>query len=107
MSTKIYGICLERLNHQINIAKSRDGKGPHQHKERIILESYNTGDLDEIIDILELYDVENRTLEAVKERLNDIAYTISLITRETLTFDLDHNGLWGLYLSLNSKEKGS
>jgi hypothetical protein len=101
---KIYGLCLKRLNYQINVAKSRNGKEHHQ--EKIILESYNTGELDEVIDILELYDIEERTPEGIKEKLNDLAYTISVISHETLTFDFDRNGHLGLYLLLNGKSEG-
>ncbi len=37
---KIYGICLERLNHQIKLAKSRIKNMPESEK-KVILESYN------------------------------------------------------------------
>ncbi|MBI3592746.1 MAG: hypothetical protein HY099_04625, partial [Nitrospirae bacterium] len=72
-------------------------------KDIILLECYNTGDLDDIIDILELYDIEERTFEAFREKLEELAYTVSVLIRETLFFDFTQNGHLGLYLSLNSR----
>ncbi len=96
---KIYGICLERLNHQIKLAKSRIKNMPESEK-KVILESYNTGNIDEIIDILELYDIEHKTYEAVKEKLDDLAYTVSVLVRETIEFGYDSDGNLCLYLNL-------
>jgi hypothetical protein len=97
--TKIYGLCIERLKHQINIAKHRTEKEGLQ-SDRYLLESYNTGELDDIIDILELYDIEDRTFEVVHEKLEELAYTVSVLTRETLAFGYTQNGHLGLYLAL-------
>ncbi len=92
-SVKIYGLCLERLKHQINIArKKRTSPG------RVVLECYNTGDIDEIIDILELYDIEHRTAEALKEKLDELSYTASLLIRDYVEFDYDSEGNLCLYL---------
>lgn len=100
---KIYGLCLERLRHQITNAKQRINGKTSNRPDRILLECYNTGEPDEIIDILELYDVEERTPENVREKLVDLAYTVSELLRETLTFDFTGEGHLGLYLTL-SKE---
>ncbi|MCL5062632.1 MAG: hypothetical protein M1443_05415 [Nitrospirae bacterium] len=101
LEAKIYGLCLERLKHQINNARQRTKDGTCTYNDLILLECYNTGDLDDIIDILELYDIGERTFEGVMEKLNDLAYTVSALTRETLFFDLTQEGHLGLYLSMN------
>lgn len=101
---KIYGLCLERLNHQIKNAKNRIKEDRHQPEDRVLLECYNTCEPDDIIDILELYDIEERTPERVEEKLKDLAYTVSSLTREALTFDFSYNGHLGLYLSLNGRK---
>ncbi|HXX53644.1 MAG TPA: hypothetical protein VEI46_07965 [Thermodesulfovibrionales bacterium] len=98
-AAKIYGLCLERITHQIIGAKQRV-HGGQQHNGLILLESYNTGDIEDIIDILELYDIEARTHEALKEKLEDLAYTISALMREVLFFDYTEEDHMGLYLSL-------
>ncbi|HAM52442.1 MAG TPA: hypothetical protein DCP92_17730 [Nitrospiraceae bacterium] len=51
-----------------------------------LLESYNTGELEDIVDILELYDLEKRTLESLQEKLDELAYTVSVLMNETLMF---------------------
>jgi hypothetical protein len=95
---KIYGLCLERLRYQIGNAKKKVTGDAQAIPERILLESYNSADLDDIIDILELYDVEDRTENQVRERLEELAYTVSLFLRDTLTFDVTNDGHLGLYL---------
>ena len=101
-AAKIYGLCLERIAHQIIRAKQRINGG-QQHNGQILLESYNTGDIEDIIDILELYDIEVRTNEALKEKLADLAYTVSELMREVLFFDYTEEGHMGLYLSLKGE----
>ncbi|MBI5741391.1 MAG: hypothetical protein HZA16_11835 [Nitrospirae bacterium] len=97
---KIYGLCLERLKFQINIAKQRtEGK---EHVLLELLESYNTRDMEDIIDILELYDIEERTFEALWSKLEELAYTVSVLTSETLIFDLTEEGHLGLYLAVDA-----
>jgi len=98
-AAKIYGLCLERIAHQIRIAKQRINGG-HPHNGQVLLESYNSGDIEDIIDILELYDIEVRTNEALKEKLEDLAYTVSELMREVLFFDYTEEGHIGFYLSL-------
>lgn len=98
-AAKIYGLCLERITHQILRAKQRVNGG-QQHNCCVLLESYNTGDIEDIIDILELYDIEARTREGLKEKLEDLAYTVSELMREVLFFDYTEEGHLGLYLSL-------
>lgn len=99
-AAKIYGLCLERLKYQITNAKKRiNGNG--KHADTFLLECYNTGDVDDIIDILELYDVKEKTPGEVRDKLEELAYTVSVLTRETLLFDFTDEGHLGLYLSLN------
>lgn len=100
---KIYGLCLERLRHQIKKAKERTGRDGLNDSGRMLLESYNTGELDDIIDILELYDVKERTFSEVKEKLEELAYTVSELARERVMFDYTHEGHLGLYLVMNKE----
>ena len=92
---KIYNVCLMRVKHQITKANERleDGSAP---EGGIILESYNTGDLEEIIDILELYDIEDRTPAGLAEKLEDLSYTVSVLVREKIVFEYDEKGNLGL-----------
>jgi hypothetical protein len=100
---KIYGLCLERLKYQIGLAiKKVNGDAP-SIQDRVLLESYNTAEIDDIIDILELYDVEDSTSNHVKEKLEELACTVSLLLRETLTFDLTDDGYLGLYLLIRDE----
>ena len=94
---KIYNVCLMRVKHQIVKAKERIGGGSLPQGS-IILESYNTGDIEEIIDILEIYDIEDRTGEGLIAKLEDLAYTASMLVRDTIAFDYDEKGNLGLYL---------
>lgn len=94
---KIYNVCLMRVKHQITNAKQRVADDVN-HQGRIILESYNTGDAEDIIDILEIYDIENRTAEGLREKLEDLAYTVSMLVKEKIVFDYDEKGNLGLYL---------
>lgn len=95
---KIYGVCLVRLAHQINIAKEKVTENGNGSDDRVLLESYCTGDIDEIVDILELYDLEERTDTALREKLQELAYTVSLLARRTIAFDYTEDGHLGLYL---------
>ena len=98
---KIYGLCLERLKHQIALAKKRlEGNTPRTRY--FLLESYNTGVFDDIVDILELYDLEDKTPELLREKLDDLAYTVSILLGHTLIFDYTGEGHLGLYLSLQA-----
>lgn len=94
---KIYNVCLMRVKHQIVKAKERIGGGSLP-EGGIILESYNSGDVEDIIDILEIYDIEDRTSEGLIEKLEDLAYTVSMLVREKIAFDYDEKGNLGLYL---------
>jgi len=96
---KIYGLCIERLKFQIRNAKERFSEGAPFSAEHILLESYNTGDPEDLIDILELYDTDGRSFEAVREKLDELAYTVSILCRETLTFGMTERGHLGLYLA--------
>jgi hypothetical protein len=95
---KIYGLCLERLRHQINNAKKKVMDDAGVSQDPFLLESYNTGDLEDIIDILELYDIEDKTPELLKEKLDDLAYTVSELLRERLFFAYTSGGHLGLHL---------
>lgn len=103
-AAKIYGLCLERITHQIMNAKQRVNE-ERQGNGQVLLESYNTGDTEDIIDILELYDIETRTNEGLKEKLEDLAYTVSALMREVLFFDYTEEGHMGLYLSLKDDSR--
>lgn len=100
---KIYGLCLERLRHQIANAKKKVNSDESLVQERFLLESYNTAEIDDIIDILELYDVVDKTARHVKEKLEELAYTVSLLLRETIAFDLTDNAHLGLYLLVHNE----
>lgn len=101
-TASICGLCLERLKYQIRNAKKRtDNSGGQTRPVKILLESYNTGDPDEIVDILEIYHVKDRTLDGVKETLAELAYSASVLTREALHFDFNDEGHFGLFLSIN------
>jgi hypothetical protein len=100
---KIYGLCLERLKYQIERAKKKINSDALPVQKRFLLESYNTADIDDIIDILELYDVEDSTAKHVREKLEKLAYTVSLLVRETLAFDLTDDGHLGLYLFIRDE----
>jgi len=93
---KIYGLCIERLKHQIAIASKKRSSS----ENRVVLECYNTGDIDEIIDILELYDIEHKTADTIKAKLDELAYTASLLVRDLVEFDYDSEGNLCLYLKI-------
>ena len=104
----ICGLCVERLKYQINNAKKRtSNNGGQTRPEKVLLESYNTGDPDEIVDILEIYHVKDRTLEGVQETLAELAYSASALTRESLHFGINEEGHFGLFLSLNATVSNS
>ena len=63
---KIYGLCLERLKHQIKNAGNRVKAETYFCPDQVLLESYNTGERQDIIDILELYDLEERTFDSLR-----------------------------------------
>lgn len=99
---KIYGLCLERLKHQIRLAWQRVNNDRGENTSQFLLESYNTCDVDDIIDILELYDIEEPTVDALREKLDDLAYTVSILIGESLSFEITGQGHWGLYLLVTS-----
>lgn len=101
--SKIYGLCLERLKHQVYNARVRLGDTLSRQPEPFLLESYRTGDREEIIDILELYDIEERTPEGLRDKLEELSYTASVLLRETLSFDYTDKGHLGLYLALQNE----
>lgn len=104
---KIYGLCLERLRHQIRNAKDRIGRGNGNGDatNRVLLESYCTGDMDEIVDVLELYDIDEKTSAQVQEKLEDLAYTVSVLIREQIAFGLTPEGHLGLYWVIKEEEE--
>ncbi len=93
-NAKIYGLCLERLKHQIRNARTKAGSG------RMLIECYCSAEAEDIIDIMELYDIEERSDEALTDKLEDLAFTVSVLLKETLSFGRDGRGQWGLYLVL-------
>lgn len=96
---KIYNVCLQRVKFQITNAKQRLGSSTFS-EARLVLESYNTGDIEEIVDILELYDLEEHTREGLTEKLDDLAYTVSVLVKDKISFDYDEKGNLGIYLLL-------
>lgn len=100
---KIYNVCLQRVKFQITNAKLRlNGAVPPGGW--LALESYNTGAIEDIIDLLEIYDLEDRTPEGLSEKLEDLAYTVSVLVREKIAFAYDQKGNLCLYLVI--KEEG-
>lgn len=99
---KIYNVCLERLKFQVRNAKARFMDGA-DCPGRVILESYNTADIEEIVDILEIYDLEERTITGLAEKLDELAYTVSTLVRERIAFDYDGKGNLGIYLLMGKK----
>jgi hypothetical protein len=96
---KIYGMCLERLQYQIRLAKER-AKSMDPTVERVVLECYFTNDTEDIIDVLELYDIEHKNMETVKKKLIDLADDLSLMMREKVEFCFNEVGDLCLYLIL-------
>ncbi len=95
---KIYGLCLERLKYQVGLAYEKKQHNEAAAQNRYLLESYNSADIDDIIDILELYDLDERTSSHLRVKLDELAYTVSLLVSETIAFDLTDEGHLGLYL---------
>lgn len=100
---KIYGLCLERMRYQIGNAKKKAPSTVPEEQGRFLLESYNTKDIDDIIDILELYDIESKSFEHLRVKLEELAYTVSVLTREIISFGFTDEGHLGLYLTLNAE----
>ena len=96
---KFYGLCLERLSFQIANARRRVAASGGSC-QGILIEGYNTGDPEEIIDILELYDIEDRSLNGVLAKLDELAYTASILTREKVGFGFTGKGELGLYVAV-------
>lgn len=97
-TVKIYGLCLERLKLQIDLAKKRVKGSPCAADQVVMMECYNTGESEDIIDIMELYDIEERTPEAVRTKLEELEYTVSVLLREKVRFGFTEEGQLGLYL---------
>ena len=91
---KIYGCCLERIKFQIREAQKRRAR-PVEGK--VVLESYCTAELDDIVDLLELYDLDEKTCEALEKKLENLAYDVSLLAREKIEFNYDRRGDLCLY----------
>lgn len=98
---KIYGVCLQRLEYQIKIARSKIERENLHNNGKVMLECYQTGEIDEIIDLLELYDIEDKRPETIREKLEELAENLSLMIRETIDFGFSDEGLLCLYLRLN------
>jgi hypothetical protein len=96
-NAKIYNVCLQRVKFQIGNAKQRLHNSI-THNIRMVLESYNTGDIEEIVDILELYDLDDRSRKGLAEKLQDLAYTVSILVKDNISFEYDERGNLGLYL---------
>ncbi len=90
-NAKIYNVCLERVKFQVSNARKKLNGGVPPGG-RLILESYNSGDFDDIVDILEIYDIKERTEECLREKLDDLAYTVSVLVNERVCFDYNDKG---------------
>ena len=97
---KVYGLCLERLEYQIKNAFKTLEKNPSlcDSEKGYILESYYTSDMDEIVDLLEIYDVADEEKETIMEKLSEVAYSASLLVGEKLKFDFCSDGDLCIYL---------
>ncbi len=97
---KVYGLCLERLEYQIKNAFITIEQTPELcHPEKgYLLESYNTSDMDDIVDLLEIYDVVDEEKETIMEKLSEVAYNASLLVGEKLKFDFCQDGDLCIYL---------
>lgn len=95
---KLYNLCIERLKHQIARAKAARPDGG-----MAVLESYCTADPEEIIDILELYDLEERSMVAVMGKLEELASDASLFVGENIAFAFDASGDLCIYLVLSEQ----
>lgn len=91
---KIYGLCIDRLKHQIDLAGRVKDNGV------VLLESYESSDPQDLIDILELYDIEDQDAGRVQDRLEEMAETASALTQESLSFGQTPEGHIGLYLKV-------
>jgi len=96
---KLYNLCIERLKHQIARARaaSPDGQGGMW-----VLESYCTGDPEEIIDIMELYDLKDRSLGAVMGKLAELASDASMFVGEKISFAFNADGELCIYLVMSA-----
>lgn len=95
---KIYGICLERVGQLITKAKERLNGSSHEGP--VLLESYCTGDINEIVYTLVLYDLQERTQEGLTKELEKVASKLSRLSREKLSFGYTEEGHLGLYLTV-------
>lgn len=93
---KIYGVCLERLRYQIQHALKR----VNGNEKRLLLESYLTSDPEEIIDLLELFDITHKDMDSVMKKLQELAGDVSLLVRKKVRFDFSEEGHLCLYLLL-------
>lgn len=93
---KIYGLCIDRLKHQIANA----GRISAKDNGAVLLESYESANPKDLIDILELYDIGDQDSESVQDRLAEMAETASALTQENLKFGHTPEGYIGLYLKV-------
>ena len=100
---KLYGLCVMRLKHQIALAKERG----RMCNGRVALESFCTGEVEEIVDLLELYDLKDISRRALDAMLCELAEDASLFVREPIAFDYDESGELCLYLLEHARVKAS
>jgi hypothetical protein len=93
---KIYGLCLGRIKYQLTIAGKKHAE-TSSAQGNVLLESYCTSNIDDLIDILDLYDIEDRTWDGLMNKLDDLAQTVSALMRKTLMFAITDEGHLGLY----------
>ena len=97
---KFYGMCLVRVELQLRLAQERILKGRERDRDRVLLESYCSADPEEVCDILEIYDLENMDEVSLFEKLEELADTVSILTRSRLSFGYSKEGHIGLFASL-------
>ena len=93
---KIYGLCLGRIKYQLTIAGKKHAE-TSSAQGNVLLESYCTSNIDDLIDILDLYDIEDRTWDGLMNKLDDLAQTVSALMRKTLMCAITDEGHLGLY----------
>jgi len=97
---KFYGMCLVRVEQQLSLAEARIKEGKERNSDRVLLESYCSADPEDICDILEIYDLQNMDEASLFEKLEELADTVSILTKSSLSFGYSEEGHIGLFASL-------
>lgn len=100
---KVNGVCLQRVAQLISKAKERLNGNIYQGQ--VLLESYCTGDVEDIVHILVLYHLRERTREGLAKELEKLAFALSRIAHEELSFGYCESGNLGLYLTITDGDR--